>query len=117
MRLLGRAVRGLLIPFLESFFKEVDVSFMETLRYCQKSRLVFDLGIRLTVIQEKVGTDEGNENKCWVSTVFPSNSLCGCHAQLSTEKIICLKYYCCLLIFKIDIGMFGQYFWISQFLA
>ena len=44
------------------FFK--DVSFMKILRYCQKFRLVFDLGITLTVIQENVGTDEGNENKC-----------------------------------------------------
>ena len=44
------------------FFK--DVSFMKILRYCQKFRLVFDLGIRLTVIQENVGTDQGNENKC-----------------------------------------------------
>ena len=49
---------------MESFSEEVDKSFMEILQYCQKSRLVFDLGIRLTVIQEKVGIDEGNQNKC-----------------------------------------------------
>ena len=55
---------GFLIPFLESFSKEVDISFIEILQYCQKSCLVFDLGIRLTVIQEKVGIDEGNGNKC-----------------------------------------------------
>ena len=45
----------MLIPFLESFSEEVDKSFMEFLKFCQKSRLVFDLGIRLTVIQEQVG--------------------------------------------------------------
>ena len=49
---------------MESFSEEVDKSFMEILQYCQKSRLVFDLGIRLTVIQEQVGIDEGNGNKC-----------------------------------------------------
>ena len=37
---------------------------MKILQYCQRSCWVFDLGIRLTVIHEKVGTDEHNENKC-----------------------------------------------------
>ena len=37
---------------------------MKILQYCQKSCLVFDLGIRLTVIRKKVGIDEGNGNKC-----------------------------------------------------
>ena len=46
------------------FSEQVDKSFMEFLKYCQKFRLVFDLGIRLTVIQEQVGIDEGNGNKC-----------------------------------------------------
>ena len=63
LRLLRRAW-ALLIPFLESFSEEVDKYFMEILQYCQKSRLVFDLGIRLTVIQEQVGIDEVNGNKC-----------------------------------------------------
>ena len=64
MRLLGRALRGLLVPVLESFSKEVDISFMEILQYCKKSRLVVDLGIRLRITQAKVGIDEGNGNKC-----------------------------------------------------
>ena len=64
LRLLQRALWALLVPFLDSFSEEVDKSFMEFLKYCQKSRLVFDLGIRLTVIQEQVGIDEGNGNKC-----------------------------------------------------
>ena len=111
MRLLGRALRGLLVPVLESFSKEVDISFMEILQYCKKTRLVLDLGIRLTVTQEKVGIDEGNGNKCWVCTVFPCNSSWrGCHAQLSTEITVSLKYNWCLLICRIDISMFGQYF-------
>ena len=46
---------------------------MKILQYCQKSRLVFDLGSRLTVIQEKDGTDEGNWNKYWICTVFTCN--------------------------------------------
>ena len=46
------------------FSEQVDKSFMEFLKYCQKFRLVFDLGIRLTVIQEQVGIDEDNRNKC-----------------------------------------------------
>ena len=37
---------------------------MEFLKYCQKSPLVFDLGTRLTVIQQQVDIDEGNGNKC-----------------------------------------------------
>ena len=64
MRLLGRALRGLLVPVRESFSKEVDISFMQILQYCKKYRLVVDLGIRLTVTQAKVGIDEGNGNKC-----------------------------------------------------
>ena len=109
MRLLRRALWALLILSLESFSEEVDKSFMEFLKYCQKSRLVFDLGIRLTVIQEQVGIDEGNGNKCWVCIVFPRKSFC-CHyhAQLSTEITFCLKYNWCLLIPKVVIGMFGQ---------
>ena len=85
---------------------------MEILQHCQKSRLVFDLGIRLTVIQEKVGIDEGNKNKCWVCIVFPRKSFC-CryHAQLSTDITVCLKYNWCLLISKVVIGMFGEHFW------
>ena len=81
--------------------------------------MVFGFGIKLTVIQEKAGIDyEGNGNKCWVCTVLPCHSSwCGCHAQLLTEITVCLKYNWCLLISKVDIGMFGQYFWISQFLA
>ena len=48
---------------MESFSEEVDKSVMEFWKYCQKSRLVFNLGIRLTVIQEQVDTDEVNGNK------------------------------------------------------
>ena len=109
MRLLRRALWALLIPFLESFSEEVDKSFMEFLKYCQKSRLVFDLGIRLTVIQEQVGIDEVNGNKCWVGIVFPRKSFC-CryHAQLLTEITVCLKHNWCLLISKVAICMFGQ---------
>ena len=70
MKLLQRALWALLVPFLESFSEEVDKSFMEFLEYCQKPRLVYDLGIKLTVIQEQVGIDEGNENKCCVCIVF-----------------------------------------------
>ena len=118
MRLLERFLRGLPIPFLESVSKEVDIPFMEILQYCEKSRLVFDLGIRLTVIQEKVGIDEGNGNKCWIFRVFPCNSSwCGCHAQLLTEITVCLKYNWCSLISEVHIGMFRQYFWMGQFLA
>ena len=91
---------------------------MGILQYCQKSHLVFDLGISLTVIQKKVGIDEGNGNKFWVCTVFPRKSFCcGYHAQLLTEITVCLKYNWCLVISKVAIGMFGQYFWKSQFLA
>ena len=108
----------MLIPFLESFSKEVDISFMEFSQYCQKPCLLFDLGIMLTVIQEKVGIDESYENNCWVCTAFPhKSSCCGCHAKLSNEIIVYLKYNCYLLISKFDVGMFGQYFWKSQFLA
>ena len=64
LRLLRRALWALLIPFLESFSEELDTSFMEFLKYRQKSRLLFDLGIRLTVTQEQDGIDEANENKC-----------------------------------------------------
>ena len=103
---------------MESCSEEVDISFMEIWQCCQKSRLVFDFCILLTVIQKKVGIDEGNGNKSWVCTVFPCNSSwCDCHAQLSTEITICLEYDWCLLISKVDIGMLGQYFWISRFLA
>ena len=84
----------------------------------QKSRLVFDLGIMLIVVQEKVGIDEGNENKYWVWTVFSCNSFwCGCHAKRLTEITVCLKHNWCLLSSKVDIGIFVQYFCISQFLA
>ena len=80
----------------------------------QNSRLVFDLGIMLTVIQEKAGIDQGNENKYWVWTVFPCNSSwCGCHAKRLTEITSCLKYNWCLLISKVDTGIFVQYFWKS----
>ena len=64
LRLLQRALWALFVPFLGSFSEEVDKSFMKFLKYCQKSRLVFDLGIRLTVIQEQVGIGEVNGNKC-----------------------------------------------------
>ena len=109
MRILQRVLWALLIPFLESFSEEVDKSFMQSLKYCQKSRLVFHLGIRLTVIQEQVGTDEDNGNKCWVCIVFPSKSFC-CryHAQLSNEITVFFKYNWCLLISKVVICMFGQ---------
>ena len=91
---------------------------MGIFQYCQKSHLVFDLGISLTVIQKKVGIDEGNWSKFWVCTVFPRKSFCcNYHAQLSTEITVCLKYNWCLVISKVAIGMFGQYFWKSQFLA
>ena len=91
---------------------------MELLKYCKKSRLVFHLGIRLTVIQEQVGIDDVYGNKCWVCIVFPRKSFC-CryHAQLSTDITVCLKYNWCLLISKVVIGMFGEYFGKSQFLA
>ena len=58
-----RALRALFIPFLERFSEEVDKSFMGIFQYCQKSHLVFDFGISLTVIQKKVGIDEGNWSK------------------------------------------------------
>ena len=93
---------------------------MGILQYCQKFGLVFDFGITLTVIQKKVGIDEGNSNKCWVCTVLVlacHSSWCVCHAQLSTEITVCLKYDWCLLISKVDIAMFGKYFYLIQFLA
>ena len=103
---------------MESCSEEVDISFMEIWQCCQKSRFVFGFCILLTVIQKKVGIDEGSGNKSWVFTVFPCNSSwCDCHAQRSTEITICLKYDWCLLISKVDIGTFGQYIWTSQFLA
>ena len=37
----------------------------------------------------------------------------GCHAQLLTETTVCLKCIWCLLVSKNDVGIFGQYFWIS----
>ena len=109
MRLLRRALWALLIPFLESFSEELDTSFMEFLKYRQKSRLLFDLGIRLTVTQEQDGIDEANENKCWFCIVFRRKSFC-CryHAQLITEITVCLKYNWCFLISKVVIFMFGQ---------
>ena len=103
---------------MESCSEEVDISFMEIWQCCQKSRFVFGFCILLTVIQKKVGIDEGSGNKSWVFTVFPCNSSwCDCHAQRSAEITICLKYDWCLLISKVDIGTFGQYIWTSQFLA
>ena len=75
----------------------------------KKSRLVFDLGIRLTVIQKHAGTDEGNGNKCWACIGFPhKNFCCRYHAQLSNEITVCLKYNWCLRISKVVICMFGQ---------
>ena len=113
MRLLGRVLRALLILFMESFFEEVDKSFMEILQYYQKSCFVFDLGIRLTVIQEKV-----TGIKYRTCTVFPrKSSWCGCHAQLSYETTICLKSNWCSLISKVDIGMFAKYIFIGKVLA
>ena len=80
--------------------------------------LKFDLGFMLTVIQEKVGIDQGNENKYWVWTVSPCNiSWCGGHAKHLTEITVCSRYNWCLLISKVDIGIFVQYFCVSQFLA
>ena len=38
----------------------------------------------------------------------------GSHTQPSTKITVYLKYIWCLLISKADIGMLGQYFWISQ---
>ena len=64
LKLLRRAVLALLIHFVQSFSEEVDKSFIEFLKYCRKSRFLFDFGIRLTVIQEQVGIDEVDENKC-----------------------------------------------------
>ena len=94
---------------MESFSEEVDKSVMEFWKYCQKSRLVFNLGIRLTVIQEQVDTDEVNGNKSWVCIVFPRKSFCCCyHTQHSSEIAICLKYNWCLMISKVVICMFRQ---------
>ena len=94
---------------MESFSEEVDKSVMEFWKYCQKSRLVFNLGIRLTVIQEQVDTDEVNGNKSWVCIVFPRKSFCCCyHAQHSSEIAICLKHNWCLMISKVVICMFRQ---------
>ena len=72
--------------FWRSWDIQDDTSFTYILQFCQKFRLVFDFGIRLTVIQKKVGIDyEGNGNKSWVCTVLPCySSWCGCHAQLLT---------------------------------
>ena len=78
---------------MESFSEEVDIFFMEIWQCCQKSRFGFDFCTWLTVIWKKVGIDEGSGNKSWVCTVFPGNSSwCDCHAQLSTEITVCLKY-------------------------
>ena len=69
------------IFFLKSFSLEVDISFMKILEHSQKSCLVFDLGIRVTVIHQKVDIDDRKENKFWVFKVFPYNrSWSGCHA-------------------------------------
>lgn len=77
---------------MDSFSEEVDRSFIEILQYYNKSRLLFELGIRLTVIQEKVGIDEGTGNKYRICTVFSRKSSCfGCHAQFSTKITFCLK--------------------------
>ena len=69
LRLLGKALWDLLVPFLESFCKEVDISYMQILQYYQKRRWVLDLGIRLTLIHERVGIDQRNGNRL-VSAVF-----------------------------------------------
>ena len=54
---------------------------MKILEHSQKSCLVFDLGIRVTVIHQKVDIDDRKENKFWVFKVFPYNrSWSGCHA-------------------------------------
>ena len=63
LRLLGRALRTLHISCMESCSEEVDISFMEIWQCCQKSRFVFGFCILLTVIQKKVGIDEGSGNK------------------------------------------------------
>ena len=107
MRLLRRALWFCFFRFWRVL--KVDKSLMEFLKYCQKSRLVFDLGIRWTVIQEHVGTDEGNRSKCWACIAFPhKNFSCRYHAQLSNEITVCLKYNWCLRISKVVICMFGQ---------